>query len=161
MWPNPQWKLHFLCSECSYFFNLKIISILLTCMSHGSSRSLLEYNQDPTFLTNQGWLWPLQSTWNIKAILCSVRLVLEGKADKEITEPLHSVRLVLEGKAGKEITKPSRFKLLEKFSANNFPLSVAEDNKLSPLYGGGSRFTFAENTISNHWKCYFYNSQDG
>ena len=42
---------------------------------------------------------------------------------------LCSFRLVLEGKTGKEIPEPSRFEFLEKFLANNFSLSDAEDNK--------------------------------
>ena len=55
---------------------------------------------------------------------------------------LCSFRLVLEGKKGKEIPESSRFEFLEKFLANNFALSDAEDNTYS-------RFTFAEDTISN------------
>ena len=44
-----------------------------------------------------------------------------------ITELICSFKLVLEGKAGKEIPQPSRLDFLEKFSANNFALSDAED----------------------------------
>ena len=44
------------------------------------------------------------------------------------TEILCSFRLVLEGKTGKEIPKSSRLEFLEKFSANNFSLSDAEAN---------------------------------
>ena len=50
-----------------------------------------------------------------------------------ITEILCSFRLVLEEKIGKEITKSSRLGLLEKFLANNFVLSDAEDNTSEPL----------------------------
>ena len=39
-----------------------------------------------------------------------------------------SFKLVLEGKADKEIPESSRLELLEKFSGNNFALSDAEDN---------------------------------
>ena len=45
-----------------------------------------------------------------------------------VTEILWSFRLVLEEKTGKEIPESSRLEFLEKFSANNFPLSDAEDN---------------------------------
>ena len=44
-----------------------------------------------------------------------------------ITELICSFKLVLEGKAGKEIPEPSRLDFLEKFSANNFALPDAED----------------------------------
>ena len=50
---------------------------------------------------------------------------------------LCSFRLVLEGKTGKEITESSRFEFLEKFLANNFALSDAEDNTSGPLNRGG------------------------
>ena len=46
----------------------------------------------------------------------------------EVREISCSFRLVLEGKTGKEILESSRLMFLEKFSANNFPLSDAEDN---------------------------------
>ena len=61
------------------------------------------------------------------------------------TEILCSLELALEGKTGKEIPESSRLEFLEKFSANNFALSDAENN-IADLY---SRFTFVENTISN------------
>ena len=50
-----------------------------------------------------------------------------------VTEMLCSFRLVLEGKTGKEIPESSRLEFLEKFSANNFALSDAEDNISRPL----------------------------
>ena len=50
-----------------------------------------------------------------------------------VMETLCSFRLVLEGKTGKEIPELSRFEFLEKFVANNFALSDAEDNTSSPL----------------------------
>ena len=53
--------------------------------------------------------------FRVTEMLCSFKLVLEGKADKAIPE---SLRLEF---------------LLEKFSANNFALSDAEDNKCGPL----------------------------
>ena len=52
-------------------------------------------------------------------------------------EILCSFRLVLEGKKGKEIPESSRLKFLEKFFANNFALSDAEDNTSGPLNKGG------------------------
>ena len=68
-----------------------------------------------------------------------------------VMEILCNLRLVLEGKTGKEIPELSRLEFLEKVLANNFALSNAEDNTYSLLNRVGiySRFTFAENTISN------------
>ena len=54
-----------------------------------------------------------------------------------VTEILCSVKLVLEGKTGKETPESSRLEFLEKFSANNFALSDAEDNTSGPLNRGG------------------------
>ena len=54
-----------------------------------------------------------------------------------VTEILCSFRLVLEGKTYKEITESSRLEFLEKFSANSFALSDAEDNTSGPLNRGG------------------------
>ena len=45
-----------------------------------------------------------------------------------VTEILCSFRIVLEGKIGKEIPETSRLEFLEKILANNFALSDAEDN---------------------------------
>ena len=53
------------------------------------------------------------------------------------TEILCSFRLVLEGKNGKEIPESSRSEFLEKFLANNFALSDAKDNTSGPLNRGG------------------------
>ena len=55
----------------------------------------------------------------------------------EVTEILCSFKLVLEGKTGKEIPDSSRLEFLEKFSANNFALSDAEDNTSGLLNNGG------------------------
>ena len=52
-------------------------------------------------------------------------------------EVLCSFRLVLEGKTGKEKPESSRFEFLEKFTTNNFALSGAEDNTSSSLNRGG------------------------
>ena len=54
-----------------------------------------------------------------------------------VTEILCSFRLVLEGKTGKEIPESSRLEFLEKFSANNFAVSDAEDNTYGQLKRGG------------------------
>ena len=54
-----------------------------------------------------------------------------------VMEILCSFRLVLEGKTGKEIPELPRFEFLEKFLANNFALSDAEDNTSGPLNRGG------------------------
>ena len=50
-----------------------------------------------------------------------------------VTEILCSFRLVLEGKTGKEIPQSLRLEFLEKFSGNNFALLDAEDNMSRPL----------------------------
>ena len=50
-----------------------------------------------------------------------------------VTEILCSFRLILEAKVCEEITDSSRLEFLEKFLANNFALSDAEDNSSSPL----------------------------
>ena len=54
-----------------------------------------------------------------------------------VTEMLCSLRLVLEGVAGKEIPESSSLEFLEKFLAKNFVLSDAEDNTAGPLNRGG------------------------
>ena len=54
-----------------------------------------------------------------------------------ITEILCSYRLVLEGKRGKDIPDSPRLEFLEKFSANNFALSDAKDNTCRTLNRGG------------------------
>ena len=54
-----------------------------------------------------------------------------------VTEIFCNFKLVLERKTGKEIPALSRLEFLEKFSANNFALSDAEDNTSGPLNKGG------------------------
>ena len=54
-----------------------------------------------------------------------------------VSEILCSFKLVLEGKKGKEIPESSRLEFLEMFSANNFALSDAEDSTSGPLNRGG------------------------
>ena len=55
----------------------------------------------------------------------------------EVTEILCSFKLVLQGRTGKEIPELSRLEFLEKFSANNLALSDAEDNTYRILNRGG------------------------
>ena len=50
-----------------------------------------------------------------------------------VTEILCSFRLVLEWETGKKITESSSLELLEKFLANNFALSDAEDSTSKPM----------------------------
>ena len=54
-----------------------------------------------------------------------MNLVVTNSRDTEI---LCSFRLMLEGKAGKEISESPKLKLVEKFSEDHFALSDAEDN---------------------------------
>ena len=71
---------------------------------------------------------------------CSTRkhLFLYPQGDKpDLRQPICSFKLVLEGKTGKGIPESSRLEFLEKFSANNFALSDAEDNTSGPLNRGG------------------------
>ena len=65
------------------------------------------------------------------------RFVMTSLTILGVMEILCSFRLVLEGKTGKEIPESSRFEFLEKFLRNNFALSDAEDNNSSPLNRGG------------------------
>ena len=51
----------------------------------------------------------------------------------EVTKVLCSLKLVIERKAGKEIPKSSRLGFLEKFSAKDFALSDAEGNTTGSL----------------------------
>ena len=52
------------------------------------------------------------------------------------TEILCSFKLVLEGKTGKETPESSRLEFKEKFSANNFALPDEEDNTSGQLNRG-------------------------
>ena len=65
------------------------------------------------------------------------RFVMTFLTILKVTEILCSFKLVLEGKTGKEIPESSRLEFLEKFSANNFALSDAEGNTSGPLNRGG------------------------
>ena len=65
------------------------------------------------------------------------RFVLTFLTILGVTEMLCSFRLVLEGKTGEEIPKSSRLEFLEKLLANNFALSDVEDNTSGRLNRGG------------------------
>ena len=70
-----------------------------------------------------------------------------------VTEILCRFRLVLEGKTGKEITKSSRLEFLEKFLANNFALSDAENSTSRLLNRGGiADLTFLKTPLAIHQK---------
>ena len=66
-----------------------------------------------------------------------------------VTEILCSFRLVPEGKTGKEMLESSKLEFPEKTLAKNFALSDADDNTSWLLNRRYSKFTFAENNISN------------
>ena len=85
--------------------------------AHSSLEPPLEYNQDQR-LDESRFVMTFLTILGVMEILCSFRLVPEGKP-------------------GKEIPGSSRFELLEKFLANNFALSDAEDNTSGPLNRGG------------------------
>ena len=53
-----------------------------------------------------------------------------------VIEILCSFKLALEAKTGNEILESSRLEFLEKFSADNYALSDAEDNTSGPLNRG-------------------------
>ena len=65
------------------------------------------------------------------------RFIMTFLTNLGVIEILCSFRLVLEGKTGKDIPVSSRLEFLEKFLANNFALSEAEDNTSGPLNRGG------------------------
>ena len=85
--------------------------------AHSSLELPLEYNQ------NQTSFFESRSILNFLTILV-------------VIEILGSFRLVAGGKIGKEIPESSRLEFLEKFFANNFVLSEAED-KISGLLNRG------------------------
>ena len=64
------------------------------------------------------------------------RFVMTFLTILRVMENLCSFPLVLEGKTGKEIPESSRLEFLEKFLANNFALSDAEDNTSGLLNRG-------------------------
>ena len=69
-----------------------------------------------------------------------------------VIEMLCSLRLVLEEKTGKDISQSSRLEFLKKFLANNSTLSDAEDNTSGPLNSRGIVDLPFKNTISSSLK---------
>ena len=67
---------------------------------------------------------------------CKSRFITTFLTILGVTE-ICSFKLVIEGKTGKEIPESSRLEFKEKFSANNFALSDAEDNTSGLLNRGG------------------------
>ena len=64
------------------------------------------------------------------------RFIMTFLTTFRVTEILCSFKLALEAKTGKEILESSRLEFLEKFSADNYALSAAEDNTSGPLNRG-------------------------
>ena len=64
------------------------------------------------------------------------RFVFTFSTILRVMEILCNFRLVLDEKIGQEIPESSRLDFLEKFLANNFTLSDAEDSKSGPLNRG-------------------------
>ena len=60
--------------------------VYMKAQAHTSSEPPLEYNQNQIPLTNQGSLWPFYPILGVMEILCSFKLVLEGKTVEEIPE---------------------------------------------------------------------------
>ena len=54
--------------------------------TRNSLESPLEYNQDQTPLMNQGSLCDFLTISGVTQLLCSFRLVLEGKKDKDVAD---------------------------------------------------------------------------
>ena len=78
---------------------------------------------------------PLQTMQSGPDSFDKSRFVTTFLTVRGVTE-ICSFRLVLEGKAGKEIPEPSRLEFLENFLGNNFALSDVEDNN-SGLFNRG------------------------
>ena len=87
--------------------------------AHSSLEPPLEYNQDQMPLMNQGLYYDLSNH------ILSYGNIMQFEI------------LILEGKTGNEIPESSRLDILEKFLANNFALSDAENNTSGPLNRGG------------------------
>ena len=81
-------------------------------------RTTTEIQSGPDAFDKSRFIMTFLTILGVMDILCSFRLVLEGKTDKEIPES-------------------SRFEFLEKFLGNNFALSDAVDNNSGPLNRGG------------------------
>ena len=97
-------------------------------MAHSFLEPPLEYNQDQMPLKK---IPDRKKNAFDKSRFITTFLTILG-----VTKILCSLKLVLEGKTGKEIPESSRLEFKEKFSANNFPLSDAESNTSGPLNSG-------------------------
>ena len=78
------------------------------------------------------------------------RLAMNFLTNVGVKEILYSYRLVLEGKTGKKLLKSSRLEFLEKFSANNFALSDAEDISGLLNRGGKADLTLLRRLLTIH-----------
>ena len=85
---------------------------------HSSLEPPLEYNQDQGAFDKSRFITTFLNILGVTKTLCSFKLVLEGKT-------------------GKEIPELSILELIQKFSANNFALSDAENNTSGLLNRGG------------------------
>ena len=103
------WDLPKSGKQNSFRHILKTSASIRKVQTHSSLEPSLDYNQDQMHLMNQGSWWLFLTILGVTEILCSFRLVLEGKT-------------------GKEIPESSRLEFLKKFLADNFTLSEAEDN---------------------------------
>ena len=95
-----------------------------------SSGSIYESSGSQFFRTTTG----IQSGPDV---LDESRFIMTFLTILGVIEILCSFRLVIEGKTGKEIPESSRLELSEKFLGNNFAFSEAEDSTSSPLNRGG------------------------
>ena len=86
--------------------------------AHSSFRNTTEIQSGPDAFDESRFVMTFLTILGVMEILCSFRLVLEGKT-------------------GKEISESSRLELSENFLANKFALSDAEDNTSGPLNRGG------------------------
>ena len=92
---------------------LRVQQVCIKVQAHSSLEPPLEYYQDQTPLMNQGWLWPFQPSWNYRNIM--------------------KFRITSGRETGKKTSESSGLGFLEKFLANNFALSDAQDNTSEPL----------------------------
>ena len=103
---KPSYNLENKTSSDTYW---RVKLVCKKVQAHSSWEPPLEYNQDqPDAFGKSKFIMAFLTILGLTEILCSFRLVLEGKICKEIPES-------------------SRLKFLEPFSANNFASSDAED----------------------------------
>ena len=79
-----------------------------------------------------------------------------------VTEILCTIRLVLEGKTGRAIPASSRLEFLETFLTSNCGLSDAENNTYGPLNRGGiADLTFVRTLLAIREKSREFLGSDG